>query len=160
MNRILHKMAPLALGLLALPGALHAQNRTFIRGIPYVDHSRSTRLSQNTVGLGGRFQITSRTLRFSGRQSIRVTLQDVRRGNGFGVTAFQLRNVRRLNASTLSAQAPAHLSFANRRFHVAVFVYERGRANQHASAGTLMIQRQRVRRPTPRRTVRPRSTRY
>ncbi len=49
MNRILHKMAPLALGLLALPGAMHAQNRTFIRGIPYVDHSRSTRLSQTSL---------------------------------------------------------------------------------------------------------------
>ena len=108
--------------------------QVYIRGIPYQDHSANTRLSTATIQGGQSFRIESTTLPLDGQ--IRVTMQDVNRGNGFGVTAFQLTNVRR-SGNTLIVQAPNLPLLKNRTYHIAVFVY--GATNRTANAGRLTI---------------------
>lgn len=100
--------------------ACQAPTPVFIRNLRYDDYSRSTRLSASAVAPGGFFQITSNCLPLNGQ--VIVTLQDVNRGPGFGVTAFQLTNVR-VSGSTVTAQAPNLPLFRNRTYQVAVFVF-------------------------------------
>ena len=107
----------------------------YIRGLKYEDYSGNTRLSTTRVNPGGFFQIQSSCLRYDGR--VVVTLQDVNRGNGFGVTVFQLTNVT-TNGNVLTAQAPNLPILRNRTYHVAVFVY--GQPWKTANPGQLSIQ--------------------
>jgi hypothetical protein len=105
---------------LLFPPACQRPTPVYIRNLLYNDYSSSTRLSFTSVATGGFFQITSNCLPLNGQ--VVVTLQDVNRGPGFGVTAFRLTNVR-VSGNTLTAQAPALPLFRNRTYHVAVFVY-------------------------------------
>lgn len=107
---------------------------TSIRGILYQDHSGNTRLSTSSVQGGQTFRIETSTMNLNGQ--IRVTMQDVNRGNGFGVTAFRLTNVRR-SGNALIVQAPNIPQLKNRTYHIAVFSY--GNGNQTANAGRLTI---------------------
>ena len=91
-----------------------------IRNLRYDDYSRYTRLSTTSINAGGYFQIRSNCLQYNG--PVVVTLQDVSRGSGPGVTAFRLTNVS-VNGSVLTAQGPTLSLFRNRTYHVAVFVY-------------------------------------
>ena len=106
-----------------------------IRGIMYEDHSAGTSLAQGSVQGGAFFTINSSTMVYDGQ--IRVTMQDVNRGNGFGVTAFRLTNVRR-SGNSLIVQAPNIPALRGRTYHIAVFVY--GARNRTADAGRLTIQ--------------------
>jgi len=106
----------------------------YIRGLRYNDYSRFVSVATPNVGLGGFIRISTRCLPFNGQ--LVVTLQDTARGNGFGVTAFRLTNVR-IQGSTVVAQVPNLAIFRNRSFHVAVFVY--GSPWSHANAGTVSI---------------------
>ena len=109
---------------------------TVIRGIRYQDHSAGTSLSPSTTSVSGSFSISSSTLNFNTRGTLKVVLQDVARpGNSFGVTAFQLRNVRRVG-NRLIVQGPGLPLFRNRTFHVSVFIYT-GSQNLHANAGRI-----------------------
>lgn len=117
------------------PTSLPPVGRVVIRGIWYEDHSAGTRLAQSTVRGGAFFRINSSTMVYDGQ--IRVTMQDVTRGNGFGVTAFRLTNVRR-SGNSLIVQAPNLPLLKNRTYHIAVFVY--GTKNRTANAGRLTIQ--------------------
>ncbi len=106
-----------------------------IRGLRYDDYSGNTRLSTTRVNGGGFFQIVSNCLHYDGR--IVVTLQDVTRGGGFGVTVFQLTNVS-TSGNVLTAQAPNLAIYRNRTYHVAVFVF--GQPWKTANPGQLTIQ--------------------
>jgi len=116
------------------PPASQPVGQVFIRGLPYEDHSANTRLGSSTVQAGQSFRIESTSLPLDGQ--IRVTMQDVNRGNGFGVTAYQLTNVRRAG-NALIVQAPNLPVLTNRTYHIAVFVY--GSTNRTANAGRLTI---------------------
>jgi hypothetical protein len=117
------------------PAAQHCQvSPVYIRNLRYDDYSPYARLTSTNVPLGGFIQISTSCLRFDGR--VIVTLQDTARGNGFGVTAFQLTNVR-VNGNVVIAQLPTQALFGNRSFHVAVFVY--GTPWKTANAGTVAI---------------------
>ncbi len=112
--------------------------KTHIRGIPYDDHSANTSLRQGTVSLGQFFTITTTSFPWNTPGTIKVVMQDVTRGSGYGVTVFQLRNVRR-QGNSLIVQAPAHQIYKNRSYYITVFHYP-GSVNNYASAGTLRIQ--------------------
>lgn len=92
----------------------------YIRNIRYDDYSRYTSLSTTSVAPGGFFRIQTNCLQFNGQ--IVVTLQDVSRGPGFGVTAFRLTNVS-VSGNLVTAQVPNLPIFQNRTYHVALFVY-------------------------------------
>ncbi|MBL6988834.1 MAG: T9SS type A sorting domain-containing protein [Bacteriovoracaceae bacterium] len=112
-----------------------APGRTIIRGIPYVDHSANTSVTPGSVRLGQFFTITTGSFPWNTPGTLKVVIQDVTRGNGYGVTVFQLRNVRR-QGNRLTVQAPQAAVFKNRKFHVTVFHYP-GTKNHYASAGTI-----------------------
>jgi hypothetical protein len=92
----------------------------YIRNIRHEDYSRYTSLSTTSVAPGGFFRIQTNCLPLSGQ--IVVTLQDVNRGPGFGVTAFRLTNVS-VSGNVVTAQVPNLPTFQNRTYHVALFVY-------------------------------------
>lgn len=94
--------------------------QVYIRNLLYNDYSRYTSLPVTTVNPGGFFRIVTNCLPLNGQ--VVVTLQDVSRGSGFGVTAFRLTNVR-VNGNVVTAQAPNLPLFRNRTYQVAVFVY-------------------------------------
>jgi hypothetical protein len=114
--------------------ACQQPSSVYIRNLRYDDYTRMTRLSTTSVAPGGFFQIVSNCLPIDGQ--IIVTLQDVSRGPGFGVTAFRLTNVR-VNNGSITAQAPNLPIFRNRTYHVAVFVY--GQPWKTANPGQLTI---------------------
>jgi hypothetical protein len=116
------------------PPACQSVPTVYIRNLKYDDYSRYTRMSTTSLAPGGFLQINTSCMAFDGR--IVVTLQDVNRGPGFGVTAFQLTNVR-VNGNTVIAQVPNHPIFRNRTFHVAIFVY--GRPWKTANPGQFSI---------------------
>lgn len=108
----------------------------YIRNLKYDDYTRYSKLSTNTVGLGGFIQIATRCLPYDGQ--VVVTLQDANRpSNSAGVTAFRLTNVR-YGPNGVTAQMPNHPIFRNRTFYVAVFVY--GQPWKTASPGAVTIQ--------------------
>lgn len=92
----------------------------YIRNIRYDDYSGYTSLSATSVAPGGFFRIQTNCLPLNGQ--IVVTLQDVNRGPGFGVTAFRLTNVS-VSGNVVTAQAPSLPIYQNRTYHVALFVY-------------------------------------
>lgn len=92
----------------------------YIRNIRYDDYSSYTSLSTTSVAPGGFFRIRTNCLPLNGQ--IVVTLQDVNRGPGFGVTAFRLTNVS-VSGNVVTAQAPGLPIYQNRTYHVALFVY-------------------------------------
>jgi len=102
------------------PPACQPAPSVYIRNIRHDDYSRYTSLSTTNVAPGGFFQIQTNCLQFNG--PIVVTLQDVNRGSGFGVTAFRLTNVS-VSGNVVTAQAPSLPIFQNRTYHVALFVY-------------------------------------
>ena len=112
--------------------------KIYIRGIPYNDYSATTTLSPSSVSLGQYFTITTSNFPWNSGGTLKVFMQDVTRGNGYGVTGFQLRNVRR-QGNRLTVQAPRHQTFKNRSFYVTVFHYP-GTTNNYASAGTIRFQ--------------------
>lgn len=106
--------------LLSFPPACQAPTPVFIRNLRYNDYSNSTTLLGTGIAPGGLIRITSRCMPLNGQ--VVVTLQDVTRGPGFGVTAFRLTNVS-VSGNTIIAQAPALPLFRNRSYQVAVFVF-------------------------------------
>lgn len=92
----------------------------YIRNLRYDDYSGYTSLSTTSVAPGGFFQIRTNCLPFNGQ--VVVTLQDVNRGPGFGVTAFRLTNVS-VSGNVVTAQAPNLPILRNRTYQVALFVY-------------------------------------
>lgn len=92
----------------------------YIRNLRYDDYSRYASLSPKSVTPGGFFQIQINCLPLN--RQIVVTLQDVNRGPGFGVTAFRLTNVS-VSGNVVTAQAPNLPIYQNRTYHVALFVY-------------------------------------
>ncbi|HKQ78212.1 MAG TPA: hypothetical protein VJ810_31220 [Blastocatellia bacterium] len=107
----------------------------YIRNIRYDDYSRYTSLSTTSVAPGGFFRIQTSCLPLNGQ--IVVTLQDVNRGPGSGVTAFRLTNVS-VSGNVVTAQAPDLPIFQNRTYHVALFVYGR-QPFKTASPGQITI---------------------
>lgn len=107
----------------------------YIRNLRYDDYTRYSRLSTNTVAPGGFIQIVTNCMNIDG--AVHVTLQDVNRGNGYGVTAFRLTNVR-WSGNVITAQMPNHPIFRNRTFHIGLFVY--GQPWKTANPGSVTIQ--------------------
>lgn len=108
-----------------------------IRGIPYNNHSNYTTMSTNRVLLGDYFNINSRTLNFN-PGTVKVVLQEVNRGGGFGHTVYELRGINRYGNS-LQVQAPWLQLFKGRTFYVSVFQYT-GAQNNYAQAGQITFQ--------------------
>jgi hypothetical protein len=111
-------------------------------GIYYTDHSATTTMSPTTVRVGGTFRITSRTMRFSGRNTqVRVVLEvQNRRAGSYGVTRLQLRGVR-VSGNTLIVRGPDHPVWANQSYRVVVVTYTNRRPDSYASPGTLRVNR-------------------
>ncbi len=106
----------------------------YIRNLRYDDYTRYAILSPTNVAPGGFIQISTRCLRFDGQ--VVVTLQDVTRGPGYGVTAFRLTNVR-VSGNTVIAQVPPYPIFRNRTYHLGLFVY--GQPWKTANPGAITI---------------------
>ncbi len=106
----------------------------YLRGFPYQDFSRNSRLSATVVAKGGYFQIITNCMPFDGQ--VRVTLQDSSPAGGFGVTALQLTNVR-VQGNVVTVQAPPYPIYANRTYHVSLFVF--GQKWKTANPGQIRI---------------------
>lgn len=109
--------------------------QVYIRNLRYDDYTRYSRLVSSSVVGGGWLQINTNCLQFDGQ--IVVTLQDASRGDGYGVTAFRLTNVR-FGPNVVMAQIPNYPMFRNRTFHVGLFVY--GQPLKTANPGAITIQ--------------------
>ncbi|MBK9295228.1 MAG: hypothetical protein IPM57_12455 [Oligoflexia bacterium] len=104
--------------------ALQPVGQIYIRNIRYNDHSRNSWMSPHQL-VGGQFVtigINSLNLQqISRTHQIRVVIQDVNRPpNSFGVTVFQLVNVR-VVGNTLVAQTPPYPILRNKSYHLTVF---------------------------------------
>jgi hypothetical protein len=106
-----------------------------IRNLQYLDYTPYATLSPTTVAPGGFIRIATQCLPFDGQ--VIVTLQDVTRGNGFGVTAFRLTNVS-VNGNVVTAQVPNLPLFRNRSYHVGLFVF--GNPWKTANPGVVTVQ--------------------
>jgi len=116
--------------LLIISAAANAQpvGDIYIRGLRYNDHSRNASMSPTSLTNGGTISVYCSSVNFSMLNNsgyrFTVALQDVNRGDGYGVTAFQLRSVR-VNGNMLYVDVPFDAMYnylRNRTFYLTVTI--------------------------------------
>jgi hypothetical protein len=119
---------------------------TYIRNLPYNDHTVNTSMHTTSLVNGGTLAINCRSLDFYRLNQLgyrfSVVLQDASRPNsGYGVTVFQLRSIR-VQGGWLYADVPYDIMYErvlkNRTFYVTVFAL--GSPAHYLSAGYVTLQ--------------------